>query len=268
MLDSDTPMSPVGNASGLGEASTGSSGIGNNFHRQEHRQSGSAKRSVHIHAEQKRRCNIKNGFDALHMLIPQLQQNPNAKQLSKAAMLHQGADYIKQMRAERAAQSASIEELRREIAALNNAVINLQTALPASGAPVSHQRTSRIMEMYKQYIHQQANKNWKFWIFGTLLESLMLSFCQTVSAASLDEMCRSCAMWVDTQCSLTELRPAVTNKLCELSTKTDLLSNPPSTLQEEAVKAISRYLTLSSSNSGPTAQGDGGNDANDSDDSD
>lgn len=39
------------------------------------------RRVGHIHAEQKRRYNIKNGFDMLHSLIPQLQQNPNAKVL-------------------------------------------------------------------------------------------------------------------------------------------------------------------------------------------
>lgn len=38
----------------------------------------SHRRAGHIHAEQKRRYNIKNGFDQLHDLIPQLQQN-NAK---------------------------------------------------------------------------------------------------------------------------------------------------------------------------------------------
>lgn len=39
----------------------------------------SQRRVGHIHAEQKRRYNIKNGFDMLHQLIPQLQQNPSAK---------------------------------------------------------------------------------------------------------------------------------------------------------------------------------------------
>lgn len=41
------------------------------------------RRAGHIHAEQKRRYNIKNGFDMLHQLIPQLQQNPNAKVFEK-----------------------------------------------------------------------------------------------------------------------------------------------------------------------------------------
>lgn len=38
----------------------------------------SQRRAGHIHAEQKRRYNIKYSFDQLHDLIPQLQQN-NAK---------------------------------------------------------------------------------------------------------------------------------------------------------------------------------------------
>lgn len=37
------------------------------------------RRVGHIHAEQKRRYNIKNGFDMLYTLIPHLNQNPNAK---------------------------------------------------------------------------------------------------------------------------------------------------------------------------------------------
>lgn len=37
------------------------------------------RRVGHIHAEQKRRYNIKNGFDMIHSLIPHLHQNPNAK---------------------------------------------------------------------------------------------------------------------------------------------------------------------------------------------
>lgn len=80
------------------------------------------RRAGHIHAEQKRRYNIKNGFDTLHALIPQLQQNPNAK-LSKAAMLQKGADHIKQLRQERNVLKDKIEALRMERDALNNSLM-------------------------------------------------------------------------------------------------------------------------------------------------
>lgn len=57
----------------------------------------------------------------LHTLIPQLQQNPNAK-LSKAAMLQKGAEYIKQLRAERDAVNQKMDVLRKERDALNNSL--------------------------------------------------------------------------------------------------------------------------------------------------
>lgn len=79
------------------------------------------RRVGHIHAEQKRRYNIKNGFDMLHSLIPQLNQNPNTK-LSKAAMLQKGADYVKQLRAERNQLKDEMDSLRQQIERLNSSI--------------------------------------------------------------------------------------------------------------------------------------------------
>uniref|UniRef100_A0A182T957 BHLH domain-containing protein n=1 Tax=Anopheles maculatus TaxID=74869 RepID=A0A182T957_9DIPT len=196
--DTDGPMSPTG-LGGSGSNSTG--GAGSKFPR-----SDSQRRTGHIHAEQKRRYNIKNGFDTLHSLIPQLQQNPNAK-LSKAAMLQKGADYIKQLRSERTSANDQMDALRREIDQLNNSLNNLHTALPASGAPVSRQRTGRVKELYHHYVRQRTLENWKFWIFGLIFEPLLNSYNQTVSVASMDEMYRTSQLWVDQHCSLVELRP-------------------------------------------------------------
>jgi MAX-like protein X len=97
VIDSDTPLSPRACSSR------------------------DMRRTGHIHAEQKRRYNIKNGFDMLHSLIPQLQHSPNAK-LSKAALLQKGAEYIKQLRTERATNTEVMEKLRREKEALNSSL--------------------------------------------------------------------------------------------------------------------------------------------------
>uniref|UniRef100_A0A182P328 BHLH domain-containing protein n=1 Tax=Anopheles epiroticus TaxID=199890 RepID=A0A182P328_9DIPT len=243
--DTDGPLSPTG----LG-GSTSSGGAGSKYPR-----SDSQRRTGHIHAEQKRRYNIKNGFDTLHSLIPQLQQNPNAK-LSKAAMLQKGADYIKQLRSERASANEQMDSLRREIEQLNNSLNNLHTALPASGAPVSRQRTGRVKELYHHYVRQRTLENWKFWIFGLIFEPLLNSYNQTVSVANMDEMYRTSQLWVDQHCSLVELRPAVSNQLRQLSTTTDVLSDPPSSLQEEVLKAISN--SSSSNCLVPRGSGKGG----------
>uniref|UniRef100_A0A182V792 BHLH domain-containing protein n=1 Tax=Anopheles merus TaxID=30066 RepID=A0A182V792_ANOME len=251
---SSEPMLNVTNSALLAQLLTTNSGNASGGAGSKFPRSDSQRRTGHIHAEQKRRYNIKNGFDTLHSLIPQLQQNPNAK-LSKAAMLQKGADYIKQLRSERSSATEQMDSLRREIEQLNNSLNNLHTALPASGAPVSRQRTGRVKELYHHYVRQRTLDNWKFWIFGLIFEPLLNSYNQTVSVASMDEMYRTSQLWVDQHCSLVELRPAVSNQLRQLSTTTDVLSDPPSSLQEEVLKAISN----SSSNClAPRGSGKGG----------
>uniref|UniRef100_A0A6P4EMT8 MLX-interacting protein n=1 Tax=Drosophila rhopaloa TaxID=1041015 RepID=A0A6P4EMT8_DRORH len=195
------------------------------------------RRAGHIHAEQKRRYNIKNGFDTLHALIPQLQQNPNAK-LSKAAMLQKGADHIKQLRQERNVLKDKIEALRMERDELNNSLTHLHSILPANGAPVTRQGTEHVRQLYEIFVRYNTMNDWKFWILGLILEPLLASYTSTVSSASLDELRRTAFLWVDQHCSLIDLRPAVTNKLKYLSMHTDIVSEPPSTLQEEVAKAL------------------------------
>ncbi|XP_073824412.1 MLX interacting protein mondo isoform X3 [Musca autumnalis] len=196
----------------------------------------SQRRAGHIHAEQKRRYNIKNGFDQLHDLIPQLQQN-NAK-LSKAAMLQKGAEHIKHLRNERNILKERMDALRMERDALNNSLTHLHSSLPANGAPVTRQGTEHVRQLYEQYVRARTQENWKFWILGLILEPLLSSYTSTVSSASLDELRRTAFLWVDQHCSLIDLRPAVSNKLKYLSMKTDILSDPPSTLRDEVEKAV------------------------------
>lgn len=116
---------------------------------------------------------------------------------------------------------------------------HLHSVLPANGAPVSRERTGRVKEMYNEYIRFRTHDNWKFWILGLIFKPLFESFNSTVSVASMEELSRTAILWVDQHCSLIEMRPAVSNQLRYLSTTTDILSNPPSTLQEEVLKAIS-----------------------------
>lgn len=196
------------------------------------------KRVGHIHAEQKRRYNIKNGFDMLQSLIPQLNQNPNAKS-SKAAMLQKGADYIRQLRTERNQLKEEMDNLRSQIERLNMSISNCQSMLPATGAPVSRHRTSKMKEMFDEYVRTRTRENWKFWIFSILLEPLMTSFTTSVSTASIDDLYRSTIVWVEQHCSLVDLRPAVLNSLRYLCTATEILSDP-ARLPQEARAAVER----------------------------
>ncbi|XP_066255325.1 MLX-interacting protein isoform X1 [Euwallacea similis] len=202
------------------------------------------RRVGHIHAEQKRRCNIKNGFDMMHSLIPQLNQNPNAKwfQLAKAAMLQKGAEYIRLLRTERNQLRDEMDSLRQQIESLNTSISvlfcsNCQSMLPATGAPVSRRRDSRMQEMFDEYVSRRTMENWKFWIFSLICRPLLNSFNNFVSSSSLEDLYASTLLWVEQHCTLVDLRPVVLNSLRYLCTKTEILSEPEK-LAEEARQLV------------------------------
>lgn len=238
-LDIDMPMSPISRQTSSKFPSPSLSGT---------IRERPGRRAGHIHAEQKRRCSIQHGFDTLHSLIPELQNNPNAK-MSKAAMLQKGAEYIRHMRIERTNLKERMDVLRQEVEMLNNSLNHLQTALPADGAPLSKQRNSRMSELYEAYVRYRTNDHWKYWVFGLIFEPMMQSFNSTVSVASMDDLIRTTNNWVDQHCSLIELRPAVSNKLRTLSTTTDLLAERPTSLQQEVQKAMIKSNSCGSSTS-------------------
>ncbi|XP_048767444.2 MLX-interacting protein-like isoform X2 [Ostrea edulis] len=219
--DSLSIRSPSGNQSGDSESE---------FRGGEHR------RLNHTSAEQKRRCNIKTGFDLLHSLIPSLSQNPNAK-VSKAAMLQKTAEYCKKLKAERTQMQNEAEILRQEIDSLNVQISQCQAQLPATGVPVTRQRVDQMKEMFQEYVKSRTLTNWKFWIFSTIIQGLFDTYNSMVSTASIDELCRTSLAWLDQHCSLVILRPAVLNALRQLSTTTSILSDP-SRMPEHATEAV------------------------------
>ncbi|XP_045518681.1 MLX-interacting protein isoform X1 [Pieris brassicae] len=189
-------------------------------------------RRTHLHAEQKRRYNIKNGFDTLQALIPHLNTNPAAK-ISKAAMLQKGAEYIKQLKAERNQIKEEMENLRQQIDCLNNSISNCHSLLPATGAPVSRGRASRLREMFAAHVAARTMHNWKYWLFSVVSAALVESFSACVSCSSRADLVRTTLLWAEQHCSLVEMRPAVLNSLRVLCTTTDILSSPER-LAEEA----------------------------------
>ncbi|KAL4702530.1 hypothetical protein ACJJTC_001415 [Scirpophaga incertulas] len=199
-------------------------------------------RRTHLHAEQKRRYNIKNGFDTLQSLIPHLNTNPAAK-ISKAAMLQKGAEYIKQLKAERNQIKEEMESLRQQTESLNNSISNCHSLLPATGAPVSRARAGRLREMFARHVAHRSVHNWKYWLFSVVAAALVDSFSACVSCGSGADLVRTTLLWAEQHCSLVEMRPAVLNSLRVLCTTTDILSNPER-LPEEARQAVAANASV------------------------
>ncbi|KAM8776998.1 carbohydrate-responsive element-binding protein isoform 3-T3 [Rhynchonycteris naso] len=194
------------------------------------------RRITHISAEQKRRFNIKLGFDTLHGLVSTLSTQPSLK-VSKATTLQKTAEYITMLQQERAALQEEAQQLRDQIEELNAAINLCQQQLPATGVPITHQRFDQMRDMFDDYVRTRTLHNWKFWVFSILIRPLFESFNGMVSTASLQSLRQTSLAWLDQYCSLPALRPTVLNSLRQLSTSTSILTDP-GCIPEQATRAV------------------------------
>ncbi|KAG9281705.1 carbohydrate-responsive element-binding protein-like isoform X1 [Astyanax mexicanus] len=194
------------------------------------------RRITHISAEQKRRFNIKLGFDTLHSLVTTLSSQPSIK-ISKATTLQKTAEYISKMQQERAQLHEEAQRLRDEILALNSAINVCQQQLPTTGVPITRQRFDHMREKFREYVRIQTLQNWKFWIFSVIMEPLFESYNGMVSTASMEDLCRTTLSWLEQHCSLPALRPTVLSSLRQLSTSTSILTDP-TLVPEQATQAV------------------------------
>lgn len=197
-----------------------------------------SRRITHISAEQKRRCNIKLGFDTLQNLVTNLHGQHNNK-FSKATILQKTADYIFKLQQDRAQLQEESQRLRRQVQELSDTINVCQQQLPASGVPIPHQRFQHMRQMFQNYVQSRTLQNWKFWLFSILFRPLFESFNHMVSTASMTDLRETSLEWLDQHCSLPALRPTVLSSLCQLSTSTSILTDP-SLMPEQAMQAVTQ----------------------------
>ncbi|XP_025054920.1 MLX-interacting protein isoform X2 [Alligator sinensis] len=192
------------------------------------------RRIKHISAEQKRRCNIKAGFNTLNSLV-----SSNSKSISHAITLQKTVEYIAKLQQERIQMQEETRRLREEIEELNATIISCQQQLPATGVPITRQRFDHMRSMFDEYVKNRTLQNWKFWIFSIIIKPLFESFNGMVSTTSFEDLNQTAMAWLDQHCTLPVLRPMVLNTLRHLSTTTSILSDP-SCLPEQATEAVSK----------------------------
>ncbi|XP_028396739.1 MLX-interacting protein-like [Dendronephthya gigantea] len=196
------------------------------------------RRMVHVSAEQKRRGNIKMGFDQLIEMVPSLSSQENTK-ISKAAVLKKSVDFILQVQQEHEAMIKERDRLKQEIEQLNFEISNCQQQLPETGVMVNNRQNHNEMELlFNRHIQDRTQQNPKFWIFSVLMRPIFESYNTTVTTGSQDEFCKTVLKWLNESCCLPKLRPSVLASLREIIKNTTILSDP-SKFPEQARLAAS-----------------------------
>jgi len=148
------------------------------------------RREAHTHAEQKRRDAIKKGYDELHAVVPNLQQNElisGPQKLSKATILSKTIDYVSFLSKEKKKQDDDLDSLRKEVMALKIMKDNLEQLVQ------THQSMPQCGLL-------QVSDEVKFGIFTQIMDLLFQSFNASISVASFTELSRSVFGWLEEYC--------------------------------------------------------------------
>lgn len=192
-------------------------------------------------AEQKRRCNIQQGFDRLQILVPALKDGKNLK-VSKAVMLQKTSEYIKELQLAREKRMSDLEVFKKEIDELSDKIAECQNQLPVSGVSViGNLNKSEIFEQkFNAYVKEKSMVNWKYYLFSLILKPLFDNFIQTVNTSSKEDMERTFLSWQVNFCNLAQLRPIASNALRSLSRTTSVLIQPAKLPEECITAALSK----------------------------
>jgi MAX-like protein X len=97
-----------------------------------------ARRMAHTVAEQKRRDQIKRGYDELQAVVPTChEQGPAAQKVSKAVVLHKAIEYITYLQQQNSHMEDELAQLRKEVTALQIMKSNYEQIAQAHKSQVS-----------------------------------------------------------------------------------------------------------------------------------
>ncbi|CAB3402658.1 unnamed protein product [Caenorhabditis bovis] len=194
------------------------------------------KRILHLHAEQNRRSALKDGFDQLMDMIPDLYSG--GVKPTNAVVLAKAADHIRKLQKTQKENEKKKEKIKAKIEKLNQQITALQTNLPASSnsASSSAQVDSKtsLENFFDRYTKEKSKADWRFWVMSKMLQPICtgntnsFASCVAGETASRQDIAASCSDWIQQNWQPSELRPLASTLLVHLATNTDILTEPKS----------------------------------------
>ena len=162
------------------------------------------RREAHTQAEQKRRDAIKRGYDYLQDLIPPAGDGEAAaggggaaaggaaggagQKVSKAAVLQRSIDYIQQVQTQKDKQEEELDQLKKEVIALQIMRANYEQLVKAHKAQPADQDESVVPAEIK------------FETFKMLMDNLFVSFNDSVTMSDFNELSGGVFSWLEEHC--------------------------------------------------------------------
>eukprot|EP00127_Corallochytrium_limacisporum_P007464 Clim_evm9s252 gene=Clim_evmTU9s252 len=172
------------------------------------------KRAAHIQAEQKRRNNIKAGFDELQSMIPACKKVRTRQ--SKAAILRKTVDYIQSLQKGNEQLYTEVNSARKQVDILKMVIMKFQQ----SGQAVDPNTGAATPGSVMATTNANTGNTVKFYLFCVVVDKLWESFDASVSIDSPEEFARTLSLWLQKCCSPDALTDQLYSALRALGTMT------------------------------------------------
>eukprot|EP00123_Amoebidium_parasiticum_P004481 comp15785_c0_seq1/m.13023 comp15785_c0_seq1/g.13023 ORF comp15785_c0_seq1/g.13023 comp15785_c0_seq1/m.13023 type:complete len:576 (-) comp15785_c0_seq1:541-2268(-) len=195
---------------------------------------GEVRRSAHILAEQKRRNNIKQGFEELQAIIPACKSGPT--KVSKATILQKAIDYITYILKEKTTLLEEVQKLRQEVQQLRMIIAEYQrNELEIKArrlADLTQQQDGKPFDPAD--LDRFGKESIKFMVFCTVVDKLFETFNAVVSLDDSETFSTSLLQWFEQYCCPEALRETFLTSLQSLSS---------CVLSEESAQKLRRWGT-------------------------
>jgi len=192
-------------------------------------------------SESKRRDSIKSGLEELQRTLPQF-GTPEEEKISHATILYEAAKYLKSLKQSQDGSGVNLETVSHEIKEMQVEIERLQSKLPDNGAKHSMNDYNGLVaikrslpDQFADHVFDKTQKDWKYWVFTSIMGHFVHSFEQEVSAQTPEDLQNTSLEWITNSMSLQQLRKDVARKLAKLNAKT---SNSESTSTQDALKEL------------------------------
>ena len=85
---------------------------------------------------------------------------------------------------------------------------NTQMQLPATGTSLPLSRVGANQNKFNAWCRRRTTENWKFFLFGKVIQPWFDSYQRTVTLSGSREFVRTLSVWLQEHCSLRVLRPS------------------------------------------------------------
>uniref|UniRef100_A0A0N5A5C8 BHLH domain-containing protein n=1 Tax=Parastrongyloides trichosuri TaxID=131310 RepID=A0A0N5A5C8_PARTI len=192
------------------------------------------KRILHLNAEKNRRNALKDGFDQLLKILPNLN---NGLKTTNAVVLAKSVEHINTLIDKTTDNEQQINDLNKQIEEMNLKIKNYQENMPSSGKSnitlnsSSTSATHQFERFFDRYVKEQTRQDYRFWLMWKLMKNSVTSYGQSLppeGCTSKDKCVKHFKDWLMEHFDSTQLRRDSSNLLIFLATKTTFMNKPNS----------------------------------------